>query len=113
MGEVVVTATVIDVDGVFQVILSYKVSGGKWNNLTMENISGDNYEATIPAFMPNNVVDYQIIAYDIPGDAAVEDNAGSYYHYVTIPEFPSTVIPPLLLIFSTLTVIVLAKKCTR
>ena len=113
MQEVVVNATVIDQDGVSHAILSYRVSGGSWDNVTMENIDRDVYQAIIPGFEPRAWVNYQIIAYDNLGEVAVEDDAGSYYSYYVIPEFPFTVVLLLALIFSTLVVIMLAKKSAR
>jgi len=54
-------------------------------------------------------VQYKITAYDNAGNPAVEDNAGSYYVYTVIPEFPSAIILPLFMLFA-LIAVALAKK---
>jgi hypothetical protein len=51
--------------------------------------------------MPNQTnVKYKIVAYDNFNNSAVNDNTGLYFTYTVIPEFPSMIVP--LLIVATL-----------
>jgi len=82
--------------GVNKTILSYTIDNGlTWNNITMELVCYlpcDKwfYIAEIPGMPANTLVKYKIIAYDNAGNYAIEDNAGQYYVYTVIPEYPST-----------------------
>jgi len=108
-----VTVTVIVTDtesGVHNVTLSYSTDGGEtWTNATMQKTTGDTYKGEIPGQPAGTHVQYKIIAYDNVGNPAVEDNAGSYYVYTVIPEFPSAIILPLFMLFA-LIAVALAKK---
>ena len=95
--------------GVNTVTLSYRIDGGSWVNTAMTKTTADIYEATIPGHSAETEVEYQIAANDVAGHQAAEDNAGSYYVYTVIPEFPSLLILPLLMI-ATLAVIVYRRK---
>jgi len=93
--------------GVMAAILSYKVAGEDvWHNVTMENSSGNTYVGEIPGFPLGTTVYYRIIAYDCSGNVAIEDNAGSYYTYAVVSEFPHEWLM-LLAIFFALTVIII------
>ncbi len=67
------------------------------------------YQTIIPGQPYCTWVNYKIIAYDNAENSAVEDNAGEYYVYHVIPEFPAVMILPLFMFF-TLIAIALAKK---
>ncbi len=114
-GETV-TITVIVTDaesGVYNVTLSYSTDGEQtWNNVTMINTTGDTYEGQILGLPAGTEVQYKIIAYDNVGHPAVEDNAGEYYVYTVIPEFPSIALIAIFMILSLLATI-LTKKSKR
>jgi glucose/arabinose dehydrogenase len=85
--------------GVQQVLLSYS-NDSTWTNRTMLPTERDTFTADIPA-MPNQTnVKYKIVAYDNFNNSAVNDNTGLYFTYTVIPEFPSMIVP--LLIIATL-----------
>jgi hypothetical protein len=46
------------------------------------------YETSILGHMSGTWVKYKIIAYDNAGNLMTESNAGQYYSYQVIPEFP-------------------------
>jgi hypothetical protein len=70
----------------------------------MQKTTGDTYQGEIPGQPAGTHVQYKIIAYDNVGNPAVEDNAGSYYVYTVIPEFPSAIVLLLLMLFTLITV---------
>ena len=78
-----------DLSGVAEVILSYKVDDGEWINVTMDSLGNNTYEGSIPGLPECHWVYYKIIAYDNAGNVQVKDNAGEYYNYHVIPEFPA------------------------
>ena len=100
LETVTIQAVVIDEEsGVHNVTLSYSTdAGGSWINVTMEKTTGDNYQAEIPGQPAGTHVQYKIIAYDNVSNTAVENNAGAYYVYTVIPEFPILLTTPLTLI---------------
>jgi hypothetical protein len=72
-----------------RVILSYRIKGGAWNNITMSKTTGDAYQGIIPGLPAGTQVEYRIIAYDYANNQAVQDKSGAYYVYTVIPEFLS------------------------
>jgi len=100
MDPVTIQVVVIDEEsGVHNVTLSFSTdAGGSWSNATMEKITGDTYQAEIPGQPGGTQVQYRIIAYDNVDNPAVEPNAGTYYVYTVIPEFPVMSMMPLALI---------------
>ena len=104
--------------GVNRTILSYTTDNGLTrNNITMKfacYLPCDTwfYTAEIPRMPADTSVKYKIIAYDNNGNHAVEDNAGQYYTYTVIPEFPSTIIL-LVLMLTTLIAITLLKATLK
>lgn len=115
--EVFIDANVSDAEsGVNRTILSYTTNGLTWNNITMElacyiPCTQKLYVASIPGMPANTLVQYKIIAYDNAGNYAVEDNAGQYYTYTVIPEFPSITI--LLILLTSLSIGATILKITR
>ena len=87
--NVTVATNVTDSEtGVGNVTLSYGVNGTtSWVPINMTFVSGDTYQATIPAFANGTKISYRITAYDLSGNQASNDNQGNYYVY-TVPEFP-------------------------
>ncbi len=72
-----------DISGIKEVILSYMVDGGSWNNLTMINSDGNVYSADIEAFPKDTIVTYRILAENNVGKFSITDVMG----YSVIPEF--------------------------
>lgn len=73
--DVVITANVTDsVSGVGSVTLHYQQpgSGGFIKDVTMTNIGGNTYQGTIPAADFNAALEYDIIAYDVAGNMALD-----------------------------------------
>ena len=111
--EVKVSVNVTDsLSGVKNVLLSYNLNDSPvWTNVTMAfNLTTGLYEAIIPEQQADTLVKYKITAYDNAGNNRVEDNSGQYYVYTIIPEFPSTVIFLLALLFTTFAVIIGKKR---
>jgi len=113
--DVTVSVNVTDADtGVRPdgVILSYSTDGGgTWNNVTMMKVTGDTYEGIIQGLPAGTQVKYMIIAYDYENNEAVKDNAGNYYIYIVIPEFPSLL--PILITLLVITLYLFAVTRTR
>ena len=110
--EVKVSVNVTDfVSEVKNVTLSYNLNDSAlWINLPMTvNSTTGLYEAIIPEQQANTLVKYRIVAYDNSGNYKIEDNGGQYYVYAVIPEFPSLLILPILMVLSIFAVI-LARK---
>lgn len=94
--NVTVSVNVTDLEsGVQEVILSYTIDDGlTWENVTMkESMRYNSTTALYQGIIRNQIyctwVEYKIIAYDNAGNIAVADNAGEYYIYHVIPEFPT------------------------
>ena len=110
--EVKVLANVADsLSGVKYVTLSYNLNDSAvWIVLPMTfNSTTGLYETAIQVQQAHTLVRYKITAYDNAGNLKVEDNNGYYYVYTVIPEFPSTMSLPLLML-TTLIATVLHKK---
>ncbi|MCJ7768093.1 hypothetical protein MUP79_06860 [Candidatus Bathyarchaeota archaeon] len=86
--NVTVSVNITDLEtGVYNATLWYGVNGtASWTPVNMTFVSGDTYQATIPAFANGTKISYRIIAYDLSGNKASNDNQGNYYVY-TVPEF--------------------------
>jgi hypothetical protein len=97
--------------GVKNITLSYTTDNGdSWTNLSMVHNTTFIYQATIPGHTEDTLVKYKMLAYDNAGNLAVKDNAGEYYTYNVIPEFPSWIILPLFMMLTLLTVIIYRKR---
>jgi len=107
-----ISANVTDLESsVREVILSYTTDGTTWENLTMNyNSTTTLYEATIREYPYETRVKYKIIAYDNRGNSATKDNAGKYYIYEVIPEFPSFLVLSLFMIATLSALIVYRRK---
>jgi len=88
-----------DLSGVHDVILSYRTNISlTWTNVTMTyNSTSFLYEGSIPTQLLGTNVTYMITAHDNVGKQTVNDNAGSYFTYMVIPEFPTLISVILLL----------------
>ncbi len=110
LETVTVTIDVTDMgSGVQNVSLLYSTDDGEtWINVPMEKTTGIAYQGEIPGLPAGTHVQYRINAYDNAGNPAIEDNAGEYYVYTVIPEFPAAII---LLLFMLLAFV--AVTCTH
>lgn len=101
--------------GVHDVILSYRINEElSWTNKTMTYHSTTLlYEANIPPQPIGTNMTYMITAHDNAGKPAFNDNAGQYFIYTVIPEFPSAVILLLIMALSTLTIIFTKKRLPK
>jgi len=81
--------------------------------LMMLNQTSGLYERTILVQEADTLVKYQITAYDRAGNNVTDDNAGEYYVYTVIPEFPSYFVISLFMIALLLTVLICKRKRTR
>jgi len=103
-----IEATVYDVSGLKEVILSYMADGGSWNNLTMTNSEGNVYSADIEAFPEYTSVFYKIFAENNIGKTSSIDRV-----YSVIPEFPSWVPVLFLTIVLTVTAVIFKRKLKK
>jgi len=107
-NSVVVNATVFDeLSGIKQVTLKYTVTTTT-RYLRMANVGGNVWSCTIPEFPADEEITYAIIAEDNAGNTITTEQMGQTYEYQVIPEFPSWIILPLLLVATVL--IILCKK---
>ena len=111
---VTISTNVTDLlSGVGSVRLEYNVTN---NPLALDfpmslNTTTGLYECTIPGQPAGAVVKYKITAYDNAGNVATDDNAGQYYTYVvTVPEFSSLLVLPLLMLATLLAAIAYRKN---
>jgi len=74
----------------------------------MDKRLGDLYVGVIKGFKLGAQVKYGIMAYDNLNNSAVKNNAGEYYVYTVIPEFPEFMI--LFFLIATLIVAALTKR---
>ena len=114
--EVMVYANVTDdLSGVKQVTLNYTYtnSTGTWNGtVVMDNVEGNLYNGTIPAFPYCTNVTYIIIAEDNFNNTITTQEMGQEYRYHVIPEFSLQLILPILAA-STLSAVVIRKRKTK
>jgi len=74
------------------------------------NNSTSLYEATILGQLAGTVVKFKIVAYDHAGNNATKDGMETYYMYQVVPEFPTSLILPLLMVLITSIIICVKKK---
>jgi hypothetical protein len=102
--------------GVMNATLSYSDdNGSSWKTplLMTHNSTTSLYEAVILGHVSGTLIKYEIKAYDIAGNLMTENNAGQYYSYQVIPEFPIKYVMPLFLLAITLCVLTYRKKNSR
>ncbi len=78
-------------------------------SMTLNQTSGL-YEFAIPGQEAGTLMKYRITAYDNAGNIAANDNAGQYYIYTVIPEFPSLVLMSFFMIVGLLAITVLVHE---
>jgi len=114
--NVTVSVNITDAEsGVRNATLQYNLnSSATWITMVMSyNSTSSLYYATILGQSEETFVKYKIVAYDNAENMAVEDNAGQYYAYTVIPEFPSSLIVLLLMVLSVLAVVLAKRKLPR
>jgi len=82
--SVTITATVTDDAAVAGVSMVYQVNGGGWAPMPMNLVSGDVYDAILPAYPNLSVVEYYVEATDDMG----ETNASPTNTYTVYDVFP-------------------------
>ncbi len=111
-----VSVTVTDAaSGVKNVTLIYTDDNGtSWFDVPMDyNSTSGLYEATLLGQHAGTWVKYRIVAFDNAENQAVNDNAGQYYVYFVIPEFPQTPILLLLLMVFAIIAVLLGKRALQ
>jgi PKD repeat protein len=114
--DVKVSANITDATSeVKNATLFYTVNNGtSWEDRTMNhNSSTGLYEATILGQSAGTLVRYKIVAYDYAGNNATLNGTGPYCTYQVVPEFSSTIILPLFIALSLITIIFTRKKLLR
>jgi len=106
-----INATVADESGVKEVVLCHISSGSSsWINESMTEIESNLYTGTIPPYPDGTTVTFMITAEDNLGNFISTAMLGYDFEYTVIPEFPSSLIPPLFMIATLLAVIVYRRK---
>jgi len=102
-----VYANVIDdLSGVRQVLLNYVIDGLAPYSVVMSNLQGDKYNATIPAFAHGTHVTYVVAAEDFANNSVTTQSMGYDCDYEVIPELPTSLLLPVIMIATLLSVIV-------
>jgi hypothetical protein len=108
-----VNATVTDAtSGIKQVLLNctFTNSTSTWYTVfSMTHLTGDIWNATIPAYPYGTNVTYVIIAEDNAGNTITTEQLGYEYEYQVVPEFT---LPPILiaLVITTLVIATISRK---
>jgi hypothetical protein len=111
--NVTVSVNITDAEsGVKNATLHYNINNtATWIDVVMSyNSTSRLYYAMILGQSEETYVKYKIVAYDNAENMAVEDNAGQYYTYTVIPEFPSSLILPIFMIITLLAAIAYKRK---
>jgi hypothetical protein len=113
---VAVNATIIDnVSGLKSVNLTYAYtndSGTLTKLVSMTNIQGNVWNATIPAFPYGTNVSYAILAEDNAGNMITSQEIGLNHQYTVTPEYPVLFVLPPLMMGSLLTAALAKRKKT-
>ncbi len=109
-----INATVTDdLSGVQQVTLNYTTGNGTWTAITMSNLGGSTWNASIPTLSYGTNVTYIIMARDNAENNVTTQALGLTYNYQVVPEFPMLPIVFIIFTISTLLIVVLNKRKHR
>ncbi|MEM2702978.1 MAG: hypothetical protein QXR45_07435 [Candidatus Bathyarchaeia archaeon] len=109
--DVTVRVNVTDASPIKNVVLFYNITSNTWANITMQRISDNLYEATIPSqFNIGDKVFYYIEATDIAGNTMRSPDIGLYYRYQVIPELNNITLALTLLTSATLAMLLNKKE---
>jgi hypothetical protein len=111
--QVTISVDVTDsMSGVENVRLIYNANNSAlWLDFPMtRNTTTGFYEYIISGQQADTLVKYKITAYDRAGNSVTDDNAGQYYAYTVIPEFPSFLLLPLFMLTTLIATVLLKKK---
>jgi len=114
--NVTVSVNITDTEsGVKNATLHYNINNtATWIDAVMSyNSTSGLYYSMILGQSEETYVKYKIVAYDNAENMAVENNAGQYYTYTVIPEFPSSLILLLVMLLSVLAVVLAKRKLPR
>ncbi|MHA1930686.1 MAG: hypothetical protein ACTSV2_19110 [Candidatus Thorarchaeota archaeon] len=92
---VTINATLSDLSGISSASVYYRIDSGVWFGVTMDNIDGDIYQATIGPAIDGGYVQYFLTATDasLNHNIAINDNGGLYFHFTCIgPDIEGPVI---------------------
>lgn len=111
---VTVNVTVIDnISGVKSATLNYTYTNGSATFVelvSMTDVQGNIWNATIPAFAYGTNITYTILAEDNAGNTITTQEMGFNYQYRVTPEYQALFILPLLIMGSLLTVALAKRK---
>jgi hypothetical protein len=116
MPNETVTISVIAIDnisGVKSVDLNYTYANGFTtvsNVLSMTNVQGNMWNATIPGFPYGTNVTYTITAEDNAGNTVTTQETGQNHQYEVMPEYSALLILPFLVIESLLVTVFTKRK---
>ena len=106
-----IDATVTDnLGGIIQVSLNYTNGNGIWITIPMTSLGGNIYNSIIPAFSVGTNVTYVITAVDSANNAITTVQLGYTYEYTVVPEFPASLILPILMITTLIAMIFCRRK---
>jgi len=110
-----INVTVRDAGGINRVLLNYTYanSTGSWKSIAnMTRLTGDIWNATIPALQYGTNVTYTIFAEDNVGNAITTEQLGYKYEYQVVPEFSTFPILMAFIVTTLLLAIISRKKRT-
>ena len=102
-----------DWSGVKQAILNYTVDNEEHFIVNMTELEENVYNATIPPFPCDTDVTYVIMAEDNANNTITTEEKGYERQYHVIPEFPSTIVLSIAMVFTALAVIIAKKRSLR
>jgi hypothetical protein len=105
----VIVEVIDSLSGLKRVTLSYSADNAPWTNVTMTQLLGNFYNATIQTFAYNTNITYVITAEDNANNTITTQDLGYTFQYRVIPEFATTLILPLLMAVTLLAVVAYKK----
>jgi len=108
--EVRIDSAIYDANGVKCARLSYTIDNETWRTVEMTSGGKEMWNATIPALPYGTNVTYRIEAQDIASNNITSDESGYTFGYTVIPEFPTVLILPMLVVATSVCVLFMKKK---